>query len=113
MTPMADDGWNKSVARLTNYSLFPIICLYVAASWSSLFFVVDYYGDLLNLARPATAEPRALMLAAAPFALPLILFALTPFSFGYAVSFYLYAILLGYASLLPLSQYPYNHLLAY
>src|SRR5689334_15298005 len=102
MTHMVDDGRSEPATRLGNYTLFLLLCLYMAVCWISFFFVVRHYGSKLQLDPLDGARSRETIIAAAPFAAASVLFAVRPFSFGYAVSFCLYTVLLGYASLLPL-----------
>jgi hypothetical protein len=105
-----DDGRNDDTNQ-PGKSLFLLILFYLFVSSISLYFVGRYYGT--RLLHWHTASPILVFLATAPFAALSILFAVRPFSFGYAAGFFLYASLLGYASQLPFSTYQYNHLSAY
>lgn len=109
MTISGDDKQSHLTAEFENSRSLVLMGGYIAVFWTSLLFVQHYYGAPLHLAHPG----HATIIAAFPFALASVLFAVMPFSFGYAVSFYLYTILLGYSSLLQLSQFPYNHVMAY
>lgn len=87
--------------------------IYVFVCCVSLVATAQFYAPLLRI---VPTDQYHLALAAthvAPFALLSILFVVCRFSFGYALSFYFYTVILGYLWLTGFSQFKYDHALAY
>lgn len=91
------------------YRLSLVILCHIVTSCISLILVVEYFRRLLPLA----ANSRDLILAAAagviPFVLCSIVFTMRRFSFGYALGFYFYTLILGYLWLVAFSTFAYDH----
>lgn len=82
---------------------------HVIACCISLIIVVDNYDVFLRLAGNDPDHLRAAALGVAPFALVSVAFAFSRFSFGYALGFYAYTLILGYLWLVNFSTFPYDH----
>lgn len=91
------------------YRLGLAILGHVVTSCVSLIFVVEYYRRLLPLAPNSSHLITAAAISAAPFALCAIVFVQRRFSFGFAVGFYFYTVILGYLWLVAHSTFPYDH----
>ncbi|MCK1393519.1 hypothetical protein [Bradyrhizobium sp. 1] len=85
-----------------------ILC-HIVTSCVSLIFVVEYYRRLLPLAPNGLHLIVTAAIGVIPFALCAIVFALRRFSFGFAVGFYFYTLILGYLWLVAFSTFPYDH----
>ncbi|MCK1359011.1 hypothetical protein [Bradyrhizobium sp. 199] len=95
-----------SVSRLT---LGLLIFVHIAMCCVSLVFVLQHYGRMLPIAANSFPRLEAAALAVIPFALCAIVFAFRRFSFGYAVSFYFFSLILGYLRLIEFSTFQYDH----
>lgn len=91
------------------YSLGLAILCHVVTSCVSLIFVIEYYRRLLPLAPNSLQLITTAAIGVIPFALCSIVFALRRFSFGFAVGFYFYTLILGYLWLVAYSTFPYDH----
>ncbi|MCK1743569.1 hypothetical protein IVA80_22650 [Bradyrhizobium sp. 139] len=85
-----------------------ILC-HIVTSCVSLIFVIEYYRRLLPLAANSPQLVVAAAIGVIPFALCSIVFAMRRFSFGYALGFYFYTLILGYIWLVEFSTFPYGH----
>ena len=82
---------------------------YAAANCVSLYYVATYY-EYLQIIAFNRADLAAAVANVAIFATVSVLFALSRFSFGYFVGFYLYSLMLGYAWIVGFSVFHYDHL---
>lgn len=96
-----------SRSRLTTL----IVC-HIAACWVSLIFVGEYYRRLLPLAENSLPHVLTAAAIATPFALLSVLFMTQRFSFGYALGFYLFTLILSYLWLIEFSTFHYDHRIA-
>jgi hypothetical protein len=110
MTDLAEARPNSAAAqgRLT---LIGLLGLHVLTCCVSLIYVMQYYTGY-QLFEFDTARLVPAVLNVAPLAVCGILFALSRFSFGYFLGFYLYTLALGYLWLAEFSVYKYDHAVA-
>ncbi|KRQ10128.1 hypothetical protein [Bradyrhizobium manausense] len=113
-----NDVFHRSATEIDrgrNEGLGPVFLIYlhVAACFVSMAYVAQHYAPLMRLAEANNDRLQLAALNVAPFALLSILFALCRFGFGYLVGFYFFTMLMGYLWLLPLSTFPYDHVVAY
>lgn len=97
------------VSARDRYRLGLAILCHIVTNCVSLIFVAEYYARLLPL---ASTSPKLIVAAAIgviPFALCSIVFTMRRFSFGYALGFYFYTLILGYIWLVAFSTFPYDH----
>ncbi|WP_247525786.1 hypothetical protein [Bradyrhizobium sp. 199] len=92
--------------------LLLILACHVACCCVSLLVVVDSYGVPLRLAAIDGSRVWAAAINVAAFAAVAPIFAFARFSFGYALGFYFYTMILGYLWLVAFSTFPYNHAMA-
>ncbi len=92
--------------------LFLLIVFHVGVCCISLLYVVERYGYLLHLANIDVSRVLAAAIKVAAFAAVSMAFVFARFSYGYAVAFYFYTLILGYLWLAEFSTFPYNHALA-
>jgi hypothetical protein len=110
MIDLAAASPNSASAR-GRLTLIVLLGLHVLTCCVSLIYVTRYYtGYQLFEFDVARLVPAALNVA--PLAFCGILFALSRFSFGYFLGFYLYTLVLGYLWLAEFSVYKYDHALA-
>ena len=88
-----------------------LLGIYVIACCISFFFVQRYYSYLAVTGYDPGRVPKAIV-GSLPFAALSLLFVFGRVSFGYALSFYLFTILLGYSWLISFSGFHYNKGLA-
>jgi hypothetical protein len=103
-------GWRVNIGP---GALLCIQIIYVLVCCVSLAGATQFYAPQLRI---GPIDPYHIAVAAtyvAPFALLSVLFVVCRFSFGYALSFYFYTIILGYLWLIGSSQFKYDHALAY
>lgn len=98
---------SDSPSRLT----ILVVC-HVVACWVSLIFVGQYYRRLLPLAESSLPHILTAAAVATPFALLSVVFVRRRFSFGYALGFYLFTLILGYLWLVEFSTFHYDHRVA-
>lgn len=91
------------------YRLGLAILCHVVTSCVSLIFVVENYRRLLPLAPNSLHLIAGAAVGVIPFALCATVFALRRFSFGFAIGFYFYTLILGYVWLIAYSTFPYDH----
>lgn len=91
------------------YKLGLATLCHVVTSCVSLIFVTDYFRPLLPFAENSRAQILAAAVGVIPFALCSIVFMMRRFSFGYALGFYFFTLILGYLWLVEFSTFPYNH----
>ncbi|MBR0791433.1 hypothetical protein JQ631_20345 [Bradyrhizobium manausense] len=91
------------------FRLAILIVCHVLASWVSLAFVGEYYRRLLPLAENSLPHVLTAAAIATPFALLSFVFVRQRFSFGYALGFYLFTLVLGYLWLVEFSTFHYDH----
>ncbi len=96
-------------ASVSRHTLGLLIFIHVVACCASLIFVVEYYRRLLPIAGNSITHLQAAALGVIPFSLCAIIFAFRRFSFGYAVSFYFFTLILGYLWLIEFSTFHYDH----
>lgn len=89
-----------------------LVAGHVVACWLSLIFVGEYYRRLLPLAENSLPHTLAAAATSAPFALLSVLFVRQRFSFGYALGFYLFTLILSYLWLIEFSTFHYDHRVA-
>lgn len=89
-----------------------LIACHVLTSCVSLIFVGEYYGSLLLLAENNLSRLLVAAATATPFALLSVVFVRQRFSFGYALSFYFFTLILGYLWLIEFSTFGYDHRIA-
>ncbi|MET4387992.1 hypothetical protein ABIB73_003754 [Bradyrhizobium sp. F1.4.3] len=75
----------------------------------SLILVIEYYRPLLPLAPNSLDLVITAAIGVIPFALCSIVFTMRRFSFGHALGFYFYTLILGYLWLVEFSTFPYHH----
>ncbi|WP_439366564.1 hypothetical protein ACNJYD_12875 [Bradyrhizobium sp. DASA03005] len=97
-----------SLSGLRSPLVILMVC-HVLASWVSLIFVGEYYRRLLPLAENSLPHVLAAAATAAPFALLSVVFVRQRFSFGYALGFYLFTLILNYLWLVEFSTFHYDH----
>ena len=88
--------------------LFLLVGLHVLISCVSLIYVTQYYAGY-QLFRFDAARVYPAVLNVAPLALCAVLFALSQFSFGYFLGFYLYTMALAYLWIAKFSLHSYDH----
>jgi hypothetical protein len=88
-----------------------LLGVYVLICCVSLIYVTQYFSGY-QLFRFDAARVYPAVVNAAPLALCAILFALSRFSFGYFLGFYLYTMALGYLWIAKFSLYDYDHTVA-
>jgi len=92
-------------------NLFLLVSLHVVTCCVSLIYVTQYFsGYQLFKFDIARVYPAALNVA--PLALGAVIFALSQFSFGYFLGFYLYTMALGFLWITEFSLYGYDHVTA-
>jgi len=91
------------------YRLGVAILCHVVINCVSLIFITEYYRHLLPLAENSRDRILAAAIGVVPFALSSIVFMIRRFSFGYAVGFYFFTLILGYIWLVEFSTFPYDH----
>jgi hypothetical protein len=94
------------------FRLATLIVCHVLTSWVSLIFVGEYYQRLLPLAENSLPHILTAAAIASPFALLSVIFVRQRFSFGYALGFYLFTLVLGYLWLVEFSTFHYDHRLS-
>src|SRR3954462_10083994 len=92
----------------TRLILFLLVGLHVLISCVSLIYVTQYYAGY-QLFRFDAARLYPAVLNVAPLALCGVLFALSRFSFGYFLGFYLYTMALAYLWITKFSLHSYDH----
>lgn len=85
-----------------------ILC-HIVTSCISLIFIVEYFRHLLPLTPNDRDHILAAVISVVPFALCSIPFVMRRFSFGYALGFYFFTLILGYLWLVEFSTFPYDH----
>jgi hypothetical protein len=108
MNAVPDVAAAQSPAR-DRYRLGLAILCHIVTSCVSLILVIEYYRRLLPLAPNSLHLIATAAIGVIPFALCAIVFALRRFSFGFAVGFYFYTLILGYLWLVAFSTFPYDH----
>jgi hypothetical protein len=89
--------------------LISFLCLYIATCCVSLAFVATSYSEVIAF---DSHHLFAALLIVIPFGFAAIVFTIAPFSFGYFLGFYFYAMILGYLWLIEFSKTSYDHPLA-
>jgi hypothetical protein len=98
----------KVLNFLSNFRLPLLLGLHVIICCVSLTYVAYFYAAPVIIAFESARIAPAILVAL-PFALAAALFAVSRFSFGYFVGFYLYTVVLGYLWLVEFSVFPYEH----
>jgi hypothetical protein len=91
------------------FRLTTLLACHVLASWVSMIFVGEYYRRLLPLAETTLAHALTAAAIATPLALLSVVFVRQRFSFGYALGFYLFTLVLDYLWLVEFSTFHYDH----
>lgn len=89
-----------------------LIPLHIALSCGSLLYVVKYYRSFLSLEEVNLAHLVVSSSVVIAFSFIAALFVTSRFSFGYALGFYFFTMILGYLWLLDFSTLDYNHVAA-
>jgi hypothetical protein len=112
MTDLSDDA-PRSISILSDVRLGPafLISVHTVVCCVSLTYVADFYANL-KMVMFDQSHLFAAALNVTPIALMSILFAFSRFSFGYALGFYFYTMVLGYLWLVTFTQFKYDHELA-
>jgi hypothetical protein len=98
----------KVLNVLSNFRLPLLLGLHVIICCVSLTYVAYFYASPIIVAFESARIGPAILVTL-PFALAAALFAVSRFSFGYFVGFYLYTVVLGYLWLVEFSVFPYEH----
>jgi hypothetical protein len=88
-----------------------LLYFHIVTCCVSLIYVAEIYANL-HVAMFDKSRAYAAALNVAPFTLASVLFTLGRFSFGYALGFYFYTMVLGYLWLVEFSKFHYDHTLA-
>ena len=112
MTDLSDDA-PHSASIWPNLRLGPAFLIYfhIVVCCLSLIYVAEFYANI-KVVMFDQSRLYAAALNILPIALASILFALSRFSFGYFLGFYLYSMILGYVWLVAFSRFNYDHALA-
>ncbi|MDE5443668.1 hypothetical protein GWG65_19905 [Bradyrhizobium sp. CSA207] len=105
----AFDAAAVNLSARDRYRLGLATLCHVVTSCVSLIFITEYYRHLLPLAENSRDRILAAAIGVVPFALCSIVFTMRRFSFGYALGFYFFTLILGYIWLVEFSTFPYDH----
>src|SRR5581483_7743963 len=112
LADMADTAGDPAKAPIlgdrSRLRLALLLGFHVVICCVSLTYVAYFYQSPVLVAF-GTARIGPAILIAVPFALTIILFAVSRFSFGYFLGFCLYTVVLGYLWLVEFSVFPYEH----
>src|ERR1700736_6239045 len=103
MSDFTDDARNTASPRLRPRLALLLGC-HIVVCCLSLFYVAGYYVEL-EIVNFDTARLYVAILNIAPFAVVAALFTFVRFSFGYALGFYFYTMILGYFWLATFSKH--------
>src|ERR1700742_4000999 len=107
---MPETAGNRATAPFSRdrFALALLLGVHVVVCCVSLTYVAYFYASPTLVAFDSTRIGPAILVAA-PFALTIVLFAFSRFSFGYFLGFCLYTVILGYLWLVQFSVFPYEH----
>src|SRR6201994_3700120 len=107
---MAEPAGNPATSRFLRHRFALVLLLgaHVIVCCVSLTYVAGFY-QIPPLLVFSAARIGPAILIAAPVGFAVLLFAVSRFSFGYFLGFFLYTVILGYLWLIEFSVFPYDH----